>query len=77
MLNHSFRKISIYCTVQNIENYGTHDADEKDKIMETVTAVNKSKIENSGFSICVKLWVRYGSGSGSGSASQWKIGSRR
>ncbi len=56
------------CAVSNIENYNTYDADEKDKTMSTVTALNK--IQNCyDFPTCVKLRE----GTGSGSASKWKV----
>jgi hypothetical protein len=45
-------------TVQNIENYGTYDDDEKD---ETGIAVNIRQQKNSNFLLCVKLGVGSGS----------------
>jgi hypothetical protein len=60
------------CTVQNIERYGT--LSEKDKTMETATAMKSRKISN--FPTCVKFGVGSGSESASGSASKWKVRSR-
>jgi hypothetical protein len=51
------------------ENFGTYDADEKDKTMETGIAMKSRKISD--FPTCVK----FGEGSVPGLASKWKVGS--
>ncbi len=54
-------------------NYDTYDTDEKDnKCMQAGTAVNTVKVKKFDFPTCVKVWVD--SGSGSGLASELKIG---
>jgi hypothetical protein len=52
-LNFTFSRNSQYA-VQNIENYDTSDADEKDKTMLTGIAMNKSH-NSSDFPKCSKL----------------------
>jgi hypothetical protein len=58
-LNFTFSRKSQYA-VQNIENYGTPDADEKDKTMKTGIAMNKSQ-NSSDFPNCLKLEIESGS----------------
>jgi hypothetical protein len=61
---------------QNIENYDTYDAEEKDKTMKTGTAVNKNKIKNFLSKMCkiygrikIRNWIGIEMLGGSGSTS--------